>query len=298
MIPDTKTEEHTGTSVSRGEAYQDFAAAGSRGASPFLGLFWCEWFAHSRLLLSFLILWLACVWTLPLFTHSGWILLVAAAFALVAGPVYGGGDTIEGCEEFSFSLPATRSERYLARLVVGGGGLLLLTLLDILALGLDLPQFVSRLYLDTGLLKQAPILKPRLLYGLVLAFPFAVFSFAFALAAVSRSRMLVLTAWFWSLLMAMAAMHLAFVYEERLWGEMNGFCSAPVLMILGLSALWGGYRAYVLKEIGHHHRPLTLPPRFWLWLFVLGCGLALAFLLVSLLARQYPGLIAPAGGGA
>ena len=46
--------------------------------------------------------WLACVWLLPLFTHSGWILFVAAGYALIGGPVYGGGDTIEGCEEFCF----------------------------------------------------------------------------------------------------------------------------------------------------------------------------------------------------
>lgn len=295
MILETKTEAQLATGACQ-PATAPERAVESRGSGAFYGLLWCEWFAHSRLLLSFLVLWLVAVWTLPLFTHSGWILLIAAAFALVAGPVYGGGDTIEGCEEFSFSLPATRSERYLARLVVGGGALLVITVLDLLALGLDLPQFVSRLYLQTGLLKPMPVLNPRLLYGLVLAFPLAVFSFAFVLAAISRSRMLVLTAWFWSLLAAMATMHIAFRYEEWVWGQLNGFCSAPVLLILGLSALWGGYRAYLLKEIGHQYQPLTLPPRFWIWLFVLGCGLGLAFLLVSLLARQYPGLIAPGAG--
>jgi hypothetical protein len=211
----------------------------------------------------------------------------------VAGPVYGGGDTIEGCEEFSFSLPATRAERYWARLAVGGGALLIFTILDLLALGLDLPQFLARFYVDAGLLKPVPVLKPRLLYGLVLAFPFAVFAFAFALSAVSHSRMLILTAWFWSLLSAMAAMHLAFRYEEMVWSELNGFCSAPMLLGLGLLALWGGYKAYLVKEIGQHHTPLTLPPRFWLWILGLGIGLALALLLLSLLATQYPSLLAP-----
>ncbi|MHC1768604.1 MAG: hypothetical protein AB9869_30715 [Verrucomicrobiia bacterium] len=260
--------------------------------STFRGVLWCEWFAHSRLLLAFLLFWLACVWFLPLVSHSGWIVVVAAAFALVAGPVYGGGDTIEGCEEFSFSLPATRAERYLARLVIGGGALLLFTVLDLLTLGLDLPQFLGRLYLDTGLLKPLPVLKPRLLYGLVLAFPLAVFAFSFALAAVSHSRMLILTAWFWSLLVAMSVTQLAFWYENAVWGELNGFCSGPLLMLLALAALWGGYRAYLQKEIGHHHQPLTLPPRFWLWLLMLGIGIALACVLISLLVRQYPNLLA------
>src|ERR1044071_7029948 len=103
--------------------------------APFRSLLWCEWFAHSRVLLAFLVLWLAGVWLLPLFTHSAWVLFVGVSFALIAGPVYGGGDTIEGCEELSFSLPATRAERYLARLTVAGGALLLFTLLDLLALG-------------------------------------------------------------------------------------------------------------------------------------------------------------------
>src|SRR6516162_8369555 len=80
-------------------------ALGSR--RPWQGLLWCEWFSHGKLLLGFLVLWLAAVWILPLVTHSGWILFIAAIYALVAGPAYGGGDTIEGCEEFSFSLPAT-----------------------------------------------------------------------------------------------------------------------------------------------------------------------------------------------
>jgi hypothetical protein len=262
---------------------------------PWRGLLWCEWFSHSKLFLGFLLFWLVSVWTLPLFTHSGWILLVAPLYALLAGAAYGGGDTIEGCEEFAFSLPATRSERYLARLAVGGGGLLLFTGLDLLALGLDVPQFLARFYLDAGLLKPLPVLKLRLLYGLVLAVPFLVFAFSFVLSAISHSRMLILTAWFWSLLGAMSVSYLALRYEEILWHELNGFVATPLLMLFGLAALWGGYQAYILKEIGQHDRPLSLPPRFWLWLVLLGLGLAVGLLLISLLARQYPHFLANTG---
>jgi hypothetical protein len=291
MLTQTKSVASAPESAAREEA---LARLGRRWSGTFRGLLWCEWFAHSRLLLAFLILWLVCVWILPLFTHAGWILLVGAAFALVAGPVYGGGDTIEGCEEFTFSLPATRAERYMARLVVGGGALLLLTTLDLLALGLELPQFLARFYIEAGLVEPLPILEPRLLHGLVLAFPLAIFAFSFAVAAASHSRMLILTAWFWSLLSALAVTHMAFRYEEFVWGELNGYCSTPILMVLAMAALWGGFRAYQAKEIGHHNRPLTLPPRFWLWLFVLALGIAIACVLVSLLARQYPHLLAPA----
>jgi hypothetical protein len=261
-------------------------------SSAWRGLLWCEWFSHGRLFLSFLIVWLVSVWTLPLLTHSGWLLFVAVLYALVAGAAYGGGDTIEGCEEFVFSLPATRSDRYLARLMVGGGGLLLFTALDLFALGLDVPQFLAHFYLDAGVLKPLPVLKLRLLYGLVLAFPFAVFAFSFALSAASHSRMLIVTAWFWSLLAAMSVVYLALRYEEILWHELNGFVSTPLLMVLALGSLWAGYRAYVIKEIGHHDRPLSLPPRFWLWLVVLAVGLAVGLLLISLLVRQYPHFLA------
>src|SRR5207244_6676046 len=83
------------------------------------GLLWCEWYAHSKLLLFFLAAWLACVWVLPLCANPAWILLFGALYALVAGPVYGGSDTIYGCEEFTFSLSPKRGERYFALVAVG-----------------------------------------------------------------------------------------------------------------------------------------------------------------------------------
>src|SRR5207244_2101244 len=162
------------------------------------GLLWAEWFAHSQLLLSFLVLWLLCVWVMPVLAHPGFILLLGGIYALLAGSIYGGQDVVHGCEEFSFALPATRSERYLARLAVGGGTLLFFTVLDLLALGIDLPQVLARLYVNTGLVKPMPVLKPHLLYGLVLAMPFAIFAFSFALSAASHSRTLIFTAWLWS----------------------------------------------------------------------------------------------------
>src|SRR6476646_7921927 len=115
----------------------------------FRGLAWCEWYAHSRLLLFCLAAWLACVWVLPLYASPAWILVFGPCFALIAGPVFGGNDISEGCEEFTLSLPPTRSERYLSRLIVGGGALLLFTAMDLSALGLDLSQVLARLYVSS-----------------------------------------------------------------------------------------------------------------------------------------------------
>ena len=252
------------------------------------GLLWCEWYAHSKLLLFFLAAWLSCVWVLPLYANPAWILLFGALFALVAGPIYGGSDTIDGCEEFTFALPPTRGERYLARMAVGGGTLLLFTALDLLALGLDLPQILAKLYVDTGLIRPRPVFESGLLPGLMGALPFAVFAFSFVLAAIAHSRALVLTAWFWAALLALAALQLGFWYEELVWDKLNGFFSCPLLALLATTVLWGGHRAYARKEIGHHTAPITLPARWWLWIILFLAGVLLALTLASSLAKHYP----------
>src|SRR6266545_7476740 len=260
------------------------------GWKAFQGLVWCEWYAHSKLLLFFLAAWLACVWVLPLYANAGWILLFGGLYAVIAGPIYGGSDTIEGCEEFTFALPPTRGERYLARLAVGGGTLLLFTALDLLALGLDLPQILAKLYVDTGLIRPRPVFESGLLPGLMLALPFAVFAFSFVLSAIAHSRALVLTAWFWAALLALVALQLGFWYEELVWDKLNGFFACPLLALLAIAALWGGHRTYARKEIGHHTTPITLPARWWLWIILFLAGVLLALTLASSLAKHYPRL--------
>ncbi len=252
------------------------------------GLVWCEWYAHSKLLLFFLAAWLACVWVLPLYANPAWILLFGAVYAIIAGPLYGGSDTIEGCEEFTFALPPTRGERYFARLAVGGGAFLLFTALDLLALGLDLPQVLAKLYVDTGLIHPRPVFKSGLLFGLVAAFPFAVFSFSFVIAALTHSRTLVLTAWLWAALAGLAILQIGFWYEDFVWDNLNGFFSCPLLVGVATAALWAGHRAYARKEIGHHSAPITIPARWWLWILLFILGLLLALSLASSLAKHYP----------
>jgi hypothetical protein len=256
-------------------------------------LLWAEWYAHSRLLLGFLVAWLLGVWLLPVAAHPGWILLLGLFYALLAGPAYGGDDVIEGCEEFTFALPITRSARYLARLAVGGGVLLLLTALDLLALGIDLSTALARLYINTGLIKPLPTLKPGLLYGLVLAFPWAVFAGAFAMSAATHSRFLVFTAWSWGGLSALVALHLSLNWEEFIWGEMNGYFSCPALLGLGAAELWGGHRAYRRKEVGLYTGRFSLPQGWWAWLILFVAGLALALFLIAALAKQFPKFIVP-----
>lgn len=257
-------------------------------ASAFRGLLWAEWFAHSQLLLVFLGMWLIGVWLLPLFAHAGWILVLGGIYALLAGPAYGGGDVVEGCEEFSFALPATRSERYVARLVVGAGTFLFLTAINMLALGLDLPQILARMYIDTGLIKPVPILKTGLLYGLVLTLPFGAFAFSFAIASTAHSRLLVMISWFWASIIALALLQLGFWYEELVWDSVTGFFACPTLLVGGAFGLWLGHHIYRRKEVGQPAMPITLPGKWWLWIILFVLGLCLALALVSSLARNYP----------
>jgi hypothetical protein len=265
----------------------------SSNGSAFRGLLWAEWFTHSKLLLLFLCLWLFGVWVMPLFINPGWILLLGGIYALLAGPAYGGVDVLEGCEEFSFALPATRRQRYIARAVAGGGTLLLLTTMNLLALGLDLPQVLARLYIQTGIIKPLPVLKPGLLYGLVLALPLTVFAFSFALSSATHSRMFILTAWFWGGLSALAVLQLGFWYEEMMWESLNGYFTFPLLLAAGGIGTGIGCQLYRRKEIGQPSTPLTLPGKWWLWIILFLVGVCAALVLVSSLAKSYPKFLAP-----
>ena len=77
MMLETKRADAAAV-VSQPDA-QTMTGSSRRQLGAWAGLLWCEWFAHSRLLLSFLLGWLACVWLLPFLTHSGWILLVGVS---------------------------------------------------------------------------------------------------------------------------------------------------------------------------------------------------------------------------
>jgi hypothetical protein len=252
------------------------------------GLLWSEWFAHSQLLLIFLAVWLIAVWTLPLFTHPGWVLILGPLYAMMAGPIYGGGDILEGCEEFTFALPPTRGERYGARLLVGLGTLLVLCGMNVVALGLDLPQILARLYVETGIIKPLPQIKPGLLYGLVVALPVALFAFAFTMSSVTHSRALILLSWFWGAVGGLALLQIGFWYEELVWEKLNGYFACPLLLGSSAAALIYGYRLFRRKEVGKCAAPLVLPGYWWLWTVLFAFGLALALALVTSLIRHLP----------
>lgn len=251
------------------------------------GLLSFEWKAHSRLFLSLIALWLVAVWVLPLADNPAWILAFGLVYALIAGPAVGGHDILEGCEEYSFALPPSRIERFWIRFALGGSAFLVFTSLDLLALGLDLSQAVARLYVDAGLLKPVDVLEPRLLLGLVIAFPFACFALTFALAANAPTRSLVLTSWFWSALACLLILRMGLFYEYWHWGGWMGYVTTPALILAGLGALWIGCYFYRSKELAIAAKPIVIPSHWWIWTLLLMAGAGLCLFLVRSLLDEF-----------
>jgi hypothetical protein len=103
--------------------------------------------------------------------------------------------------------------------------------------------------------------------------------------------MIVFCSSFWATVIALMVLRLGFWYEDFVWERLTGFYSCPVLLAAGIGGLWLGYRGYVDKEIGPCSAPITLPARWWLWLFLFLAGLLLALTLAASIAKHYPKLL-------
>ncbi len=226
-------------------------------------LIWGEWFSHNRLLLWTLVGWLAAVWILPLVAHPLWLLGYGLVFATIAGPAFGGSDVIHGCEEFGFGSPIPRSHRFLARLTVGGGSLLAITVMNVLALEGNLSDVLLGVFVTSGL-PVVQIGQPLLLYALVLAVPFAVFAIGFTLSALASSRSFAMTSWLWGVLVALILLRGTFQLEELRSTRISGMLSVPALVGVASAVLWVGFRFYRRKEaVASSSSSLQLPASWW-----------------------------------
>jgi hypothetical protein len=290
-VPSSNDRIESSTNCAAAEKSPEDSSASSRQWTVIKGLLWSEWFAHSKMLLVFLVLWLLGAWMIPFVAHPGWILAIGLGYALLAGPAYGGTDAIEGCEEFTLSLPATRSERYLARMSLGIGTLATFVGLDFIVLGLDWTATIHRVFINAGIMEASPDLKPGLLYGLAIGLPFFIFSFSYSLSSVARNRFLILSSWIWSVLLALCVLYGGLKYEEIMWQEPTGYFCTSLFFIGGIASLWSGFRLYQQKEVGHYGSPITLPQWWWAWLLSILIGVAIAAVLVSSIAQKFPDLL-------
>jgi hypothetical protein len=250
-----------------------------------------EWQAHSRWLLGFISAWLATVWILPQFASPGWILVFGFVFALAAGPAFGGKDVLEGCEEYTFALALTRSEWFLARWLVGAGLVVVFTAMDLLMLGLDLSQAMTRFYLDMGLLDTKGALQHRFLYSLILVFPLTCYSLSFSLAVNARGRGAVLSSWMWGGLGALAVLRLGLLYEFWQWNAWTGYFACPFLILAAFASVALGLRVYGFKEVVNSSKPWNMPAYWWAWVLLFLGALGTITFLVSSLGKELASML-------
>jgi predicted DNA-binding ribbon-helix-helix protein len=228
------------------------------------------------------LLWLAAVWFLPIVAHPVWILGLGGLFAVIAGPAFGGSDVMGGCEEYAFSQPATRTERFDARLLVALFCLIAFTGMSAFALANHLADLVLSFFVSTGL-ALVDLRRPELLYGALFAVPLAALAIGFSVAALATTRAVAYTAWVWAALGALTGLRAGLSLEDYFWDRLSGRITVPLLAAVAVITLAIARRLYAEKEAGRASSPLRLPLSGWA---ALGAA-ALAALGVALLITWF-----------
>ena len=241
------------------------------------GLLWREWLAHRAIAVGAAAIYLTLAWALLIFFHPGFVLGYGLILVLVVGPALAAQEPLEGSEEFAFSLPPTRGERYLVRLALWGGGFLLFLVFATLSIAFDLPQLVWGLFVQTGFTEANPK-ADAWLYGLAVAMPFAAFAFTFVFGGLARTRGAAMWSAFLGVLCAAAIFFLWAAMNALIGVDAFSWTSVPVLLVFAAGALVLGYFGYVRKE--GISRPASMSgSRGWGWaLLIVGVLLALLFL--------------------
>jgi len=257
----------TGGATSTGPRPLDRAeGVAAPGVNIVRGLLWRQWLAHRRLIVGWLAAWLILGWVLLLLCHPGVVLGLGILYVLLAAPVFAGLDTVEGSEEFSFALPPTRSQRYLTRLGMGLGTVLVFTGTATLAVWLNLPQRLWGLVVESGFTEPFIPVPNGWLYVLAVALPVSAFCFGVALASVANSRVLVGGAGLAGALCAGIVTALGIGAEVLLWNDANGFIVFPALLASGAMVLLLGHAVYVRKEGVSRPTSMDSGGRRWWWI--------------------------------
>ncbi|MEY3276884.1 MAG: hypothetical protein RL153_2152 [Verrucomicrobiota bacterium] len=285
-LPGENTLDGNETAGRRVGTPQRTGSAGKSVVQTTLWWAWAEWMAHGRMLLGFLVGWLAVVWFLPLIAHPLWVLAHGLVYAMAAGPALGGADVLGGCEEFAFAGPLTRGQRYMGRLLLGCASVVAFSAMSIVALAGNLSDVLLRVFVSS--LPAALELEHSLtLNGLVWAVPVSVFGFGFVVAALARTRVQALQAWLWGVLAALAVLRGTFWLEELRFGRLNGWLAVPGLFVTTAGVLWLGLALYRRKEAGTAVGPLRMPPGWWTSLLTAGLALAAVGVLGAWFARNF-----------
>ncbi len=241
------------------------------------GLLARELLAHGRHLQVYWALWLAFGIALPTFVHPGWILALGLAYALFAVPAIAGLDARDGCEEFAFALPATRSEIFRVRLLVALGTLAALIVLALGAMALGVSGLLWSLAADSGFAVPAPHASLTA-YAFAALMPLALACCLVASAALGRGRGLLPHALAVALSVVITGM--AMIAEVGVRDRVDGTIVAPALVALSVGALLVGHRRFLRKEaLAHPDEARRSAP--WIALVVI---VALVLLVLAFLA--------------
>jgi hypothetical protein len=163
--------------------------AGERSArgQVIRGLLYQEWLARGRLIMFYVSAWVIGVWILACFTHPAWQLVLGLIFAQMAAMQFGGADVYDGTEEFAFGLPPRRITRYLVRLCLGAGTMLLLGWAGLVATWFRIPQAVWGLVVESGFTEPGPAASAEWYAGAAV-YPALAFALLFAFSATCQSR--------------------------------------------------------------------------------------------------------------
>jgi len=259
------------------------------------GLLWREWLLHREELTWIFSAWLLGVWVVPI--HPMYFLIPFGVLsACILAPSFGGSDAAEGSEEFSFALPPSRAQRFMVRLGLGGGTLLGLLGIAVLAGLLNLPQALWGLVFESGYtLSFAPPVPP-LICSLACVLTTATFADMFVAGASARSPTAILPHWIRGLFFTGCVLGGGFLIEAVIWSGRaagpNGLVSCTLLGAWTLGRLAYGYRDYRRKEGISGLPPLVTRggrSRAWMILLILlAIVLILGFLFVGTSVRAAP----------
>lgn len=244
------------------------------------GVLWHEWLAHRALISGYAAVWIAFVWVLMVISepihHTVFGLLAAVAF----GGRIAGAAVSEGSEEFSLALPPPRRVRYLVRLALGLGVLLILSVVGVLATMHNVPQALWGLVVESGFTEPFPAVEAdRYIWAVV--GPATLFAFAFSAAAVCRTRGDLIAGLLFAFLIWGSVSLGGALAERRLLYPGSRAFTMLLLCIVGGGVLWAGGLLYARKE--GITRPAAASSRraALIWLIV-GMLALIVFVLVAL----------------
>jgi hypothetical protein len=247
------------------------------------GLLLREWLAHRGMLIPIAATWVIGLWILPLITSPAWLHWFGLWISLRLGTALGGAEAADGVEEFSFALPPTRGQRYLARLGLGLGIVLGLIVISAAAIIGNTPQHLWGLVVESGLTEPNTPAPLADWLTVLTAWP-VVYAITFAIAA-NASTATGARGASWPAALIVFVLGLGGYWVEDHFQFAGRSLSLPLLALAGYVALHLGFHLYRRKE-GISRPAAETSSRWWLWILLLAAAIAAVSLVALVTTRE------------